>query len=121
MIKKGAVHSFLKLFDNSIDSPQDIAFNQLLRHIPDLEDVYYKSSGSISFLAKENISDHSKYVLIGSDLSEDVRDIFKDFEFICVSYYSKRQYIYIGYTSMKNKQAIANGIYNKNMFIIENI
>lgn len=112
MTQKGAVHSLLKLFDNFLDSPQDITFNQLLRHIPDLEDVYFKSSGSVSFLAKENINDHSEYVLVGSNLNEDVRNIFKKFGFICSII--PRDNVCIGYTNMKNKQAITNGIYSKN-------
>lgn len=112
MKQKGAVHSLLKLFDNSIDSPQDITFNQLLRHIPKLEDIYYKSSGSVSFLARENINDCSEYILVGCDLNENVRSIFKEFGFMWNI--APRDGICIGYTNMKCKQAIKDGIYSKN-------
>lgn len=112
MKQKGAVHSLLKLLGNSLNSPQKLTFNQLLRHIPDLENVYYQTSGYISFLAKENINNRGQYIFTGCTLSSDMNEIFKEFGFMC--HILPMDNCCLGYTNIKNKESIKNGVYDKN-------
>ena len=78
MKQKGAVHSLLKLYNNSLIK-QEIPLYKILRHIPDIERFYFKLVGSISLIAKSNKNEEEDYTLFGNVIDEEIRKIFISF------------------------------------------
>lgn len=70
----GAVASLLNLFNNTIPT-QKIEINKLLRHIPEISDIYFKTTGVTSFIAEKNKNNGSEYIISGDILAEDINNI----------------------------------------------
>lgn len=110
----GAVISLLKLFGNELNS-QEIDFNKLLRHIPGIEDIYFKTTNIISLVSIQNKNDNSQYLIVGDKLNDEIKEIMKEFGLICNI--DTRSNSCICYTNMKCKQKIKDGTYDEgNLF-----
>ena len=99
----GAVISLLKLFGNNLNS-QEIEFNKLLRHVPGIEDLYFKTTNSTSLISTKNKNDNSQYLILGDILTDEEKEIMKDFGLICNI--DTRSNSCICYTNMSCKQKI---------------
>ncbi len=119
MIKKqnGAVHSLLKLYGNSLEK-QDISLYKILRHIPDIDNFYFKLVGSISLIARSNNRKENGYIISGNFIDEETRNIFKDFSFGC-DIINNRDECYC-YTTMKTNDYFKNNIFNCNNIYYRN-
>lgn len=106
----GAIVLLLKLFNNDLVA-QEIEFYKLLRHIPGLEDVYYKTTGEISLLPKQDKNDNSEYVIIGKNSTSEIDEIFKDFGLMGqINSRNNNRYCYLNMTS---KKQLDSGKFNK--------
>lgn len=101
MKRKGAVHSLLKLYNNEL-SPQDICIYKLLRHIPDLDNFYYESVGSISLIPSKTKEENDTFIFNGTDINKETEHIFK--EFAMMVYPLPQSGICAGYLTMKTQQ-----------------
>ncbi len=110
----GAIVSLLKLFGNSINA-QKIEFNKLLRHIPGISDIYFKTTGNMPLLALQNKNDASEYIIEGDTLNDEIQRIMEDVG-IVGNIISREQRCYC-WINMKCKTNIEEGIYSKdNMY-----
>ena len=110
----GAIVSLLKIFGNSINA-QKIYFNKILRHIPGISDIYFKTTGSMPLLALQNRNNVSEYIIEGDTLDEEIQKIMKDVG-IVRNIISREQRCYCS-INMKCKTNIEKGIYSKdNMY-----
>lgn len=106
----GAVISLLKIFNNEI-TPQKIELYKLLRHIPGLEEVYYKTTGEVSLLSRQDKNDDSEFVIIGDNLTPEIEEITQ--EFGLVGQLNSRDNNYYCYLNMSYKRKISNGEFKK--------
>lgn len=77
MKRDGAVHSLLRLYDNHLIK-QEIPFFKILRHIPDLDDIYFRTVKSISLIAKDKESAGNIFCLYGNKIDEETKNILSN-------------------------------------------
>lgn len=111
MKRKGAVHSLLKLYNNDLEAPQDIYLYKLLRHIPNIDKFYYKSVGSISLIATQVKNGDEEYILNGSNINAESKNIIQGFHFMLSS--NPQHDICSGYLTVKTEQLIRNKVFTK--------
>lgn len=110
----GAMVSLLKLFNNSLNS-QKIEFDKLLRHIPGISDIYFKTTDIMPLLAEKNKNDISEYIIEGDKLNEEIQDIMQEVGII--GNVIPREQRCICCINMKCKERIKQGIYSEeNMY-----
>jgi hypothetical protein len=106
----GAVYSLLKIYGQSL-LKQEINFNKILRHIPGIEDVYFKSLNSISLVALQNKNDSSEFYFIGDKKDDKISKIFD--EIGLVGNTVPREEKIICYININGQQKIKNNTYKK--------
>lgn len=109
--KYGAAKALLIVFDNQILVEQKITFDLLLSRIPELGNMYYNSTSRTPNVALININDRNSFILKGNILSDDQKEIGK--EFGMVSNYIERTHEFNLAFNMKGKEKIENGIFSK--------
>ncbi len=75
MKQKGAVHALLELYNNSLNN-QNIDFYKILRHIPGIENYYYRTVGSISFIGEKSSNNKGHY-FCGISFDVETKNIFR--------------------------------------------
>ncbi len=117
----GALISLLNLFDCTLTA-QSIDLNKILRHIPGLGDVYYKTTGRISFIASQEKNDKTTYSIYGDRIYDEERYIFKAFGMMATSIYNYNMIscsINIeGKKNIKENKFNKSNIYYKNFLIL---
>lgn len=81
MKQEGAVHSLLRLFNDYLEK-QEIPVYKILRHIPDLDDIYFRTIKSVSFIAKDREDGENEFYIFGNQIDDESRKIFKKFHLI---------------------------------------
>lgn len=81
MKQEGAVHSLLRLYDNYLEK-QEISVYKILRHIPDLDDIYFRTIKSVSFISKDRQDGENVFYTFGNRIDDESYNIFKEFHLI---------------------------------------
>ncbi len=110
MNQKGAVHSLLELYENSL-MKQDIPLYKVLRHIPDIDNFYFKSVGSIAMIAKSNSRGKNTYVISGNKINAETKNIFTSLSFGC-DIICNHDDCYC-YETMKTLDYFKNNVFNR--------
>lgn len=117
MKQNGAVHSLLKLYGNSLVK-QNIPLYKILRHIPDIDNFYFKLVGSISLIARCNSHKKNCYIISGNYIDDETKDVCKDFYMGCdIINNSDECYCY---TTMKTNDYFKNNIYRRSNIYYRN-
>lgn len=111
MKQKGAVHSLLKLYNNFLVK-QEIPLYKILRHIPDIDNYYFKLVGSISLIPKSVRNGNNEFYIYGTAIDEETRKIMKEFSlFWNISTRSEECFCY---PTLKNKEYFINKTFDTN-------
>ena len=81
MKQEGAVHSLLRLYNNFLVK-QEIPLYKILRHIPDLDDIYFRTLKSTSFIAKDRQDGKNEFYTFGNAIDEESRNTLKEFHLV---------------------------------------
>lgn len=108
---KGAAISLLKLFNNLLKE-QVINFNKVLRHIPGVEDSYFKTTNIAPLIALQDKNDTSKYIINGTVFDKDMEEIMNKFG-LCGNIIARDDCCHCG-LNMNGKTNLENGTFNKN-------
>lgn len=110
MKQEGAVHSLLRIYDNFLNK-QEIPIFKILRHIPDLDDIYFRTIGSISFIAKDKQDGENEFFVFGNQIDEETSNIFKEFH-LMGNVNSRCEECYF-YTTMASQKLFEDKIISK--------
>lgn len=110
--KSGTVASLLQLFDNYQLSKQEISFSNLMRHIPGIEDVYFKTTSNNSLVAIRNINEKNEYFMYTTKFDNESEMIFKTFGVMGNIILEQNKFIFC--LNMKGSENLNKGIFNKN-------
>ncbi len=81
MKQEGAVHSLLRLYNNFLIK-QEIPLYKILRHIPDLDDIYFRTIKSTSFIAKDRQDGENEFYTFGNAIDEESKNTFNQFHLV---------------------------------------
>lgn len=119
-IKQSGVPSFiLKLFNNTIIQKQEISFELLLSQIPEISDIFYKTTLKMSNIAKKTPNTKNEFQMY-SEKIEDIKereDIFKEYGIIG-NYNLTNQTFYFGF-NLKGQEKIEKDVIKNNLFYKE--
>ena len=73
----GATVSLLKLFNNSLNA-QKIDFDKLLRHIPGICDIYFKTTQKMSLIAVQSKNHILEYIIEGDKFNDEIQNIMQE-------------------------------------------
>lgn len=112
--KNGAVMSLLKIFCNTSLDAQEISFSTLIRHLPEIEDIYFKTTQNPPYVAIRNKNEKNEFFMPGDNIDSDTETIFKNFGIVGQRMRKSQQYIF--YLNMRGQQ-LHNGLYSsENIF-----
>lgn len=110
MKQEGAVHSLLRLYNNFLEK-QEIPVYKILRHIPDLDDIYFRTIKSVSFIAKDRQDGENEFYIFGNKIDDESHNIFKEFHLMGNINHRYDECTF--YTTMATQQLFDNKILNK--------
>lgn len=90
---KGAVSAILNFYGKTIKK-QDITFNQVIRHIPEIQLVYFKTTGEISLIGDAVDSNCKCFIFYGNKMDDSIKNIFLDTGLISSFISEEDEYIF---------------------------
>lgn len=106
----GAVISLLKLFNDTLKK-QKITFKKIIRHIPHIEEIYFKAINEIPLIALQDKNDTSKYIISGTVIPDDIEEIINQAG-LYGNITGRDENCYCGFT-MAGKQKLDNDTFKK--------